>query len=196
MLDQIIEFDKNLMLTLNGCHNGFFDIVMPFITNKFTGIPLYIGILLLIVYKWKGFGKEGIKTICIATGAVLLTFALCDSLSVALFKETIQRFRPGWDPEICDIVRTLEGKGGKYGFVSSHAANLFGLAAITSLMIRKRWYTICIFIWAAAVGYSRIYVGKHFPADVVCGALFGLLVGWLVYKLFVQICKKQRLCYI
>ena len=58
MLDQIIEFDKNLMLTLNGCHNGFFDIVMPFITNKFTGIPLYIGILLLIVYKWKGFGKR------------------------------------------------------------------------------------------------------------------------------------------
>lgn len=194
MLDQIIELDKNLMLTLNECHNGFFDFLMPLITNKFTGIPIYIAILLLIIYKWRGLGKEGTKTICVAVGAVLLTFALCDSLSVALFKETFQRLRPGWDPEIGDMVRMLEGKGGRFGFVSSHAANLFGLAAVTSLLLKKRWYTIFIYIWATAVGYSRIYVGKHFPADVVCGALFGLLIGWLVYKLAVQICKKFGLC--
>lgn len=193
MLDQIIEFDKNLMLALNGCHNGFFDFLMPFITHKFTGIPIYIAILVMIVMKWKGTGKEGTKTICVAIGAVLLTFALCDSLSVALFKETFQRLRPGWDPEIGDLVRMLEGKGGRYGFVSSHAANLFGLAAVTSGILKKRWFTIFIYVWATAVGYSRIYVGKHFPADVVCGALFGMLVGYLIYKLAQYICRRYNL---
>lgn len=86
----------------------------------------------------------------------------------------------------------LEYRGGQYGFVSSHAANLFGLATITSLLIRNRIYTAFIFVWAALVGYSRIYVGKHFPADVVCGAIFGMIVGYLVYKGTIWLCDYLR----
>ena len=176
MIERIIEFDKHLMLLLNGWHSPFFDFLMPVITNKYTGIPIYLAILVIL------FRKTDMKKLLIAVAAILVTFALCDSLSVALFKETFQRLRPGWDPQIMDQVRMLEYKGGQYGFVSSHAANLFGLATITSLLIKNRIYTALIFFWAALVGYSRIYVGKHFPADVVCGALFGILIGCLVYK--------------
>lgn len=125
--------------------------------------------------------------------AVVLTFALCDSLSVALFKQTVQRLRPAWDPEIGDMVRMLEYKGGQFGFVSSHAANLFGLATITSLIIKQRWFTTSIFTFAAIVGYSRVYVGKHYPLDVICGALFGMLIGYLIFKLLRQLYKKLNL---
>lgn len=125
--------------------------------------------------------------------AVVLTFALCDSLSVALFKQTVQRLRPAWDPEIGDMVRMLEYKGGQFGFVSSHASNLFGLATITSLIIKQRWFTTSIFTFAAIVGYSRVYVGKHYPLDVICGALFGMLIGYLIFKLLRQLYKKLNL---
>lgn len=190
MIDRIIEFDKHLMLLLNGWHSPFFDFLMPVITNKYTGIPIYLAILVIL------FRKVDMKKLLIAIAAILVTFALCDSLSVALFKETFQRLRPGWDPQIMDQVRMLEYKGGQYGFVSSHAANLFGLATITSLLIKNRIYTVLIFFWAALVGYSRIYVGKHFPADVVCGAIFGMIVGYLVYKGTVWLCDyfRKRRC--
>lgn len=190
MIERIIEFDKHLMLLLNGWHSPFFDYLMPVITNKYTGIPIYLAILVIL------FRKTDMKKLLIAVAAILVTFALCDSLSVALFKETFQRLRPGWDPQIMDQVRMLEYKGGQYGFVSSHAANLFGLATITSLLIKNRIYTALIFFWAALVGYSRIYVGKHFPADVVCGAIFGMIVGYLVYKGTVWLCDyfRKRRC--
>ena len=189
MLDAIVEFDKGLMLSINGCTNALLDFLMPLISHKYTGIPIYAGILALIIYQW----RKSPKTIIIMVAAVLLTFALCDSLSVALFKQTVQRLRPAWDPEIGHLVRMLEYKGGQFGFVSSHASNLFGLATVTSLIVKKRWYTIFIYLWAAAVGYSRVYVGKHFPLDVICGALFGMLVGYLVFKLLVQLFRKMRL---
>lgn len=190
MIERIIEFDKHLMLLLNGWHSPFFDFLMPVITNKYTGIPIYLAILVIL------FRKTDMKKLLIAVAAILVTFALCDSLSVALFKETFQRLRPGWDPQIMDQVRMLEYKGGQYGFVSSHAANLFGLATITSLLIKNRIYTALIFFWAALVGYSRIYVGKHFPADVVCGAIFGMIVGYLVYKGTIWLCDyfRKRKC--
>ncbi len=189
MLDGLIKFDKELMLAINGCTNSFMDMFMPFITHRYTGIPIYIAILAFIIYKWRG----NVKSTAIMIFAVVLTFALCDSLSVALFKDTVQRLRPGWDPEMEPLVRMLEYKGGKYGFVSSHAANLFGLATITSLILKQRWFTITIFSFATIVGYSRIYVGKHYPLDVICGALFGALVGFIIYKLLLKACKKFNL---
>lgn len=187
----IIEFDRQLFLILNGLHTPFWDSIMIAATGKFTWIPAYI-LLLYYLFKKKSYtfptGKGswfsvdgGWKIALIVTAAILITFALTDQLSVHLFKRTVCRLRPGHDPDIAPLARLLTGKGGLYGFVSNHASNMFGLAVVSLLFIRKKWYTFTSLAIAFLVGYSRIYVGKHFPGDVVCGALFGALIGCLVY---------------
>ena len=195
MIEKIIEFDKELLFAINGANCSWADWLMPFVSNKYTGIPIYILILWLIIRKGlkeSASGREGrrwVLPLCMVV-TVLATFALCDSLSVALFKNTVCRLRPCWDPSTCNAVRMLEYKGGQFGFVSSHAANLFGLALVSSMLIRKRAFTCFIFLWALLVGYSRVYVGKHFPMDVLCGALFGMLVAYIIYLLYKFVLKK------
>lgn len=183
-LDYIINLDRELLYAINGFSCKAADYFMLLVTNKWSGIPIYIFAVFYLIY------KNNTKAALFMIGAVILTFALTDRLAVILFKETFERLRPTHDPITSEVINILEGKGGLYGFISNHAANCFGFAYITSKLIRKRWYTIPIFIWATLVGYSRIYVGKHFPADVVCGALFGVLVAFMVYKLYIWLNNK------
>lgn len=178
MLDYIIHLDKSLFLFLNGLHCAFLDPIMVFITGDFTWTPLYV--VIIFFFFWKRDWRWGL----LALAAVLLTFALTDQLSVHLFKNTIQRLRPCHEISLSGMMRALENCGGQFSFISSHAANTFGLAAITSLIFAKRWYACSIFSWAAIVSYSRIYVGKHYPLDIICGAIFGILAGYCIWKLF------------
>ena len=178
MLDYIIQLDRSLFLFLNGLHCDFLDPVMIFITGDFRWVPLYL--LVAFFFFWKRNWRWGL----LALAAVLIAFALTDQLSVHLFKNTIQRLRPCHEPSIYAIMHLLENCGGQFSFISSHAANTFGFATITSFLLGKKWYSYCIFSWAAIVSYSRIYVGKHYPLDIICGALFGLLAGYCVWKLF------------
>jgi len=178
MIDSLIQLDRSLFLFLNGLHCDFLDPVMIFITGDFVWTPLYI--LIIFFFFWRGNWRWGL----LALAAVLLTFALTDQLSVHLFKNTIQRIRPCHEPALMGIMYSLENCGGQFSFISSHAANTFGLAAISSLLFGQKWYGWCIFSWAAIVSYSRIYVGKHYPLDIICGALFGLLTGYVIWKLF------------
>jgi len=188
MFERIIDFDKSLFLVLNHTTTPFFDGVMLFASEKFTWTPLYIAIIFFTFFKVDNhrLALRPIKPAFLTLSGILLTFALTDMISASVIKDYVQRLRPGHDPELEGLVRMLDGKGGLYGFVSSHAANVFGLALFTSLTFRKSWYSVIIFLWAALVGYSRIYVGRHFPLDVICGALLGILVGWIVYKIISQ----------
>ena len=116
---------------------------------------------------------------------MILAVTLADQVSVHLFKNTFQRLRPCHEPALNGLVHLFNGEcGGKFGFVSSHATNSFNFALLSLLFIRKRWYTISIILWALVIGYSRIYLGVHYPGDVICGSLLGALVGWSIYKLY------------
>jgi len=149
------------------------------ISGKVIWAPLYLVILIYLGYKYK-------KKFWIILLFVIAAVAMADQFSVQLFKNIFHRLRPCHEPSLEGMVRLVNGTcGGLYGFVSSHASNSFNVALLSLMFIRKRWYTISILLWASVIGYSRIYLGVHYPGDVVCGAMLGSLIGWGVYKLYV-----------
>ena len=177
MIDRLKHLDTELFLWLNSKHNTFFDVMMYWATYKYTWIPLYIFLLFLV---WKKLGKKTLLvTIC--AGALIL---LSDQISVHCFKEVFQRYRPCYNLLIQNQIHLIDGCGGKYGFVSSHAANTFALALFLSLLFKKRRFTVLIFLWATVVSYTRIYAGVHYPADVLGGAALGMIMATIMAKIF------------
>lgn len=127
--------------------------------------------------------------------AVIILIVLSDQASVILFKETFKRLRPCHNPQIADLVHLVNGCGGKYGFVSSHAANTFALASFMGLVLKKHipFILIGLLCWAIVVSYSRVYVGVHYVSDVFVGALLGMLIGLLVFFGLKKINQKFNL---
>ncbi len=175
MLDSLVDIDHSLFLALNGAHAEWLDPVMVFCSGKLTWIPFYLLILYLVyrAYGWK-------RLLWFVLG-VTLAILLADQLSVHLFKNTVQRLRPSHNPLLADLVYLPTGhRGGLYGFVSSHAANCFAVTMVGTLLTRHAAIVWLLWIWAVVVSYSRIYMGVHFPGDVICGAIFGVLIGVVV----------------
>ena len=181
IIRKLIDFDINLFLFLNKFHSAFRDTVMQFISAKYTWVPLYLFILYLIFRKFK------IKNAIIIIISIIFLIALSDQSSVHLFKFTFMRLRPCFNPDIADMVHTVKMPGGKFGFISSHASNSFALAFITALLFKNKLYTVLIFIWAVLIAYSRIYLGVHYPGDVFFGALWGLFLALLIYRIIIKI---------
>jgi undecaprenyl-diphosphatase len=180
------SLDQKLFLFLNSMNSPFWDQVMFAISGKIIWAPLYIAILVYIGIKYKR--KFPLILLFIAL-AVFLT----DQSSVHLFKNVFERLRPCREPSLQGMVHIVYGKcSGLYGFVSSHAANSFNVALISLMFIKKRWFTISIIAWAAIIGYSRIYLGVHYPGDVICGSLLGAFIGWGIYKLYELTDKKLQ----
>lgn len=156
---------------------------MHAISGKLIWAPLYLAILIYlgITYKRKFY---------IILIFIILAATLSDQSSV-LVKNIVHRLRPCNDPSLTGLVHLVNGEcGGLYGFVSSHATNSFDVAMLSLLFIRKRWYSVSIIIWASVIGFSRIYLGVHYPGDVLCGSLLGAFVGWSMYSLYILTDKK------
>jgi undecaprenyl-diphosphatase len=127
-------------------------------------------------------------------GSLILAYAISEQVSVHLFKEVFMRLRPCHEPELAGQVRLVtHGCGGQYGFVSTHATNSFNLAVLSALLIKRKWFTISVFAWAILVSYSRVYVGVHYPGDILGGAILGGLIGTSVYFLTRKVFGKNTL---
>lgn len=175
----LVRLDQQLLLYLNSLNSPFWDQVMYAISGKFLWIPLYLAILIYLGVKYK-------RKFLVILLFIILGITLADQTSVNLFKNVFQRLRPCHEPALQGLVHLVKGEcGGQYGFVSSHATNSFYVALFSLMFIRKRWFSITMILWASVIGYSRIYLGVHYPGDVICGSILGALIGWGVYKLYV-----------
>ena len=180
MIETLKNIDTQLFLLLNGMHNSFFDVVMWSISNKTLWIPMYAYLFYLLVKQYK-------KQTWVILLVIIASVALADSLSVALFKNVFMRLRPSHNSALEGLVHIVNGyKGGNYGFISSHAANTFALAVILAHFLKNKfqYFPIFIYSWAVLVCYSRIYLGVHYPIDVICGGLFGNIIALIVLKTY------------
>jgi len=179
MLDQLIEYDQQLYLYLNGLGTQFWDPFWLAYTDKVNWIPFY-ALLGYLLYK-KLNSKMFVLTLVVI--ALLITFT--DQVT-NLFKHGVERFRPCHEEGIAEYMRLVRSRcGGRYGYFSGHASNSMGLAIFVGLNLRQKYKYLIIFliIWALIMGYSRIYVGAHYPLDVLSGAIFGGLSGLMFYRL-------------
>jgi len=186
-VEELLELDKRLLLFLNGWNSPFFDSVMLMLTETFVWTPLY-GILIFLVIK--SYGKSSIWILL----GIALTILLCDRITSGFMKPFFARLRPSHEPSLEGLLHLVNDyRGGLYGFASSHAADTFGVAMFVWLSLKKyyRWIWV-VFVWAALMAYTRIYLGVHYPTDILVGAIIGLLFGWLSTQVSFYFLKKNK----
>lgn len=185
MIDQIIHWDQQLLVALNGSSSLFLDGTMMAITQTGTWIPLFVCILYAIVRNnnWRS------SLFIILMTALLIT--LCDQFASGFCKPYFHRFRPSQEPALADVIDLVNGyRCGLYGFISSHAANTFGMSVFFSFLFANRKVTPLLLLYACLASYSRIYLGVHYPLDILMGTLWGVLCGVLVYKLYLWLSNR------
>jgi undecaprenyl-diphosphatase len=180
VLEYLNYIDHTLFLFLNGINNAFFDSVMYQLTKALVWIPLYLFFLYLIIrqYKWK-------TVIILVLAAVMILVS--DQLSI-LVKDTFQRLRPSHEPGL--MVHLVNAyKGGEFGFYSGHATNNFSIAVFLIVLTGKRfkWIWIIALLYALIISYTRIYLGVHFPGDIIAGAIMGSLIGYFFGRIAVYL---------
>ncbi|MBQ8442269.1 MAG: phosphatase PAP2 family protein [Bacteroides sp.] len=180
-----IDFDQQLLLDINGSNSLFWDGFMWTATNMLTWMPLAV-VLLYVIFK-----NNKVKEALLIIGMLALVILLTDQISSGFCKPFFARFRPTQDPELMYQIDIVNGyRGGMYGFVSSHAANTFGIAIFISLIVRSWSLGITLIVWACLNAYSRMYLGVHYPGDIFFGTLLGLSAGVLVYMLYNYLQKR------
>lgn len=183
------DIDARLLLIVNGAHSPFFDSVMWCISGRWIWVPFYavLAYLLFRRMSWKR------ASICLVTIGLIILAA--DQTCATLIRPEIGRLRPAnLNNPLSSFVHVVNGyRGGRYGFPSCHAANTFALAVFMSLVIRHKWFTVMMFLWAFIVSYSRMYLGVHYFGDLFCGATIGSLFAVLFYYLQNYLFKRLNI---
>jgi undecaprenyl-diphosphatase len=195
-MDEIIQFDKHLLLMLNGSDSVFLDWVIMTLTNAKTWIPLYLSLLYVVVKTNRNL--RDVLMVLLAAGLCVL---LAGTIDDEIVKPLVARWRPGHDPEIGHLVDTVDDyRGGNYGFFSAHASNTFSIALFFTLLMRQRILSIALILWSLVNCWTRLYLGVHYPGDITVGLIWGALVGCLVYRIYLRFATpaiyERRLTYI
>ncbi len=186
-MDTLQQFDANIFTSINGWHALYFDNLMVLVTVVATWLPMILMLLYMICRK-KGWRK--MLVVLLAVGLVIL---IADQVSASIIKPAVARLRPSRNPDLQATIHTVNGYiGGMYGFVSSHAANCFGIAILLAFIFKNRAFTWFMIAWASLMCYSRLYLGVHYPGDIVCGAILGVVAAWIVYSILKLLKKKNE----
>ena len=185
MLDQLLHYDTQVFIYLNNLGSEPWDSLWLFITHKLSSIPIY-AFLLFLVYRNYGLKGTLIIMVCVA-----LMITATDQIS-SLFKYGIRRPRPCQVPELKAHMRYIADGCGRFGYFSAHAANAMAAAVFLGLSLKKwyRYLPLLLFIWAIVTAYSRLYLGVHYPLDILSGMIFGAFTGWIFYLLQRKAQKK------
>jgi undecaprenyl-diphosphatase len=176
LITLLTELDRDLFLLLNGLHTEWLDPVMFWLTKTWVWLPLYAFLLFQVI---KNYGKQSWVPLL----GIAIVLVLADRITSGVMKPHFERLRPSHEPALQGLVHLVNNyRGGKYGFVSSHAANTFGTAVFFFLLFRKKYTWVSwLFVWAAVMTYTRIYLGVHYPGDIIAGGALGALFGWTGY---------------
>lgn len=187
-IDWLAQLDESLLLWLNGIHSPYFDTFMYLFSGKLVWIPMYAAILYVLLVNFK------LRTALLCLLSIGLVIVIADQVGASLIRPMVERLRPSnLDNPISELVHIVNGvRGGRYGFPSCHAANTVGLAVIVHLIFRHRGLSAFMAIWAIVTCYSRIYLGVHYPGDIIVGSILGALSAWFVYTLLMRLTRNTR----
>ena len=199
-MDYLIHIDQQWLLAINGWHSEWADMLMWYISKSTTWLPLYALLVGLIVYRFgilspslcrEGRRGSSLLRVLIILAGFAVAVGLSDFISSGIIKPWVCRLRPTHEPELAGLIHLVNGyTGGLYGFVSSHAANTMACALLFALLYRNKYATVGLMLWVALNCYSRMYLGVHYPADIIGGLAIGALMATLTYGMVRRLVER------